>query len=119
MDLGFSSVYYERVPFGDESNKDIISVLQKDNLTIGINSAGDSEDVMEYGIKRLEAFTLDILVCTSRTRGQTVRYLNSLNQMRHSSLMWIGKTYAEGEYQGQFAKANELDLAKILAAIQS
>ena len=73
---------------------DFVSVFNYKNKTIGVCSGGDSEEIINENFTKVEKYSCDIIVCTSRTKGATVQCL--IEKENNNNLIWLKKAYFYG-----------------------
>ena len=59
--------------------KDFESVYKRDKKVIGLISIGDTKSEIEKAFKAIKGYNIDYLICTSKSWGKTVEYVESLS----------------------------------------
>lgn len=88
-----------------------IKILMKNlkGLTVGIESQGDPNSRLDQSLQDFQNAQCDIIICTSRTRGMTVNWINSL--ANSFQIGWIRKISTKSSSQ---QSANNKSDAQIL-----
>ena len=98
---------------GNPKYEDIIDILEKDNVLIGIIGAGDyqiGEISLKKLIRELEDKNCDIVVCACRTNPKIEKAIT--NYDNHN---WIDKTISNGNANDRIV--NNIDAIKIINQI--
>ena len=77
-------------------DSDIFGSLEIDNIRIGINSQGDpnSESIINKKTKELAEKSCEIIVCSSRTKGNTVWDIDKVADGFDFHTIWISSYYS-------------------------
>lgn len=78
-------------------NNDILIVIQIGEIKIGIESQGDPETRMLHDDESIESFaknSCDIILCASRTSGNTVNRIDHIAKKYHYGTIWKSSYYA-------------------------
>ena len=88
---------------------DINIVLQQDTLKIGIETEGDPGTPLEDRLSDFVNIGCQIIVCTCRTYGKTVKVIQSFRPKYDYDIVWINQNNLESDYdEGNLRKlANE------------
>ncbi len=58
---------------------DFESVYRSDNKIVGLISIGDTKSDIENAFNEINTYNIDYLICTSRSKGKTVKFIESLS----------------------------------------
>lgn len=92
-------------PYNSNYYGDILTAIMVGNIKIGFESQGDpnSRMVTEDSLRELggdpadgELYGCDIIVCASRTSGQTVDKVIELSNEYNYRIVWLSSIYAPG-----------------------
>lgn len=72
-----------------DKENDFESVYENDTNTIGLISIGDTKSAIEEAFNEIKKYNIDYLICTSRTRGETIEFIETLS----SEVVRIFKPY--------------------------
>ncbi len=100
------------------SKGDFRLIININGIIIGIESEGDPNTDLEKRIFDLsDNFQCDIIICTSRTRGETTQAINKFTRIRGYQAIWTS-TYQISD-SNQHALVNRLKAKHILELFQS
>ena len=74
-----------------DKENDFESVYENDTNTIGLISIGDTKSAIEEAFSEIKKYNIDYLICTSRTIGKTIEFIESLS----NNVVRIFKPYFE------------------------
>ncbi len=94
---------------------DILVVIIVNGIKIGIESRGDTEELLKAGLKILMKHKCDVIVCATRTGGKTVRIIEALE--KNHEVCWIVKKPESNP--DAYKEANRRVAMKILSEIES
>lgn len=75
--------------FSDDGESDFCSVFQFKTKMVGLLSGGDNIEIIKNGFSLIEKYKCDIVICTSRTKGEGLKYVQRLSD----SIQNIDKPY--------------------------
>lgn len=106
------------ISFSVPQNGDFRLILEINGKTIGIESQGDPNTNLDGRLTDLAVnFNCDIIICATRTKGETVHAVFNLVNMRNFQSIWTS-TYALAN-PAFFQIVNQLKAKHILELIQS
>ncbi len=80
-----------------QQGEDFYGVMDYNGKKIGFCSQGDPDSQQKEWLRRLAEEDSDIIICASRTRGQTVHVVEQLAKDTSSELIWISPFYSISE----------------------
>ena len=92
---------------------DFISVFDFQNKKVGVISGGDTKEILEENFKSLQNYHCDVVICPSRTKGETVHYLEDIAS-QNNELIWVEK--ARLSSGGKYPLDKEMDVLNLLQA---
>ena len=92
---------------------DFISVFDFQNKKVGVISGGDTKEILEENFKSLQNYHCDVVICPSRTKGETVHYLEAV-ALHDNDLIWVEK--ARLSSGGKYPLDKEMDVLNLLQA---
>jgi len=89
---------------------DIIVVLTIDGITIGIESQGDPNSRLAESLSLFVKMECNIIICATRTRGQTVDAVNKLVKNHEYEVLWLKQDVKSdgSEYESNKAMARRI-----------
>lgn len=94
-------------------DSDFISVFDFQNKKVGVFSGGDRQDILEENFKCLQEYHCDVIICPSRTKGETVHYLENI-ALQNNKLIWVEK--ARLSSGGNYPLDKERDIINLIQA---
>lgn len=94
-------------------DNDFISVFDFQNKKVGVISGGDTKEILEENFKYLQDSNCDVVICPSRTKGETVHYLEDIAS-QNNELIWVEK--ARLSSGGKYPLDKEMDILNLLQA---
>lgn len=91
---------------------DFISVFDFQNKKVGVISGGDTKDILSGNLNRLPK-DCDVVICPSRTKGETVHYLEDI-ALHDNDLIWVEK--ARLSSGGKYQIDKERDIINLIQA---
>ena len=91
---------------------DFISEFTIQGKKVGVISGGDTKEILEGNFGQLSK-GCDVVICPSRTKGETVHYLEN-SVLSKGDLIWIRK--ARIESTGKYCIKRERDAVNLLQA---
>ena len=91
---------------------DFISVFDFQNKKVGVISGGDTKDILSGNLNLLPK-ACDVIICPSRTKGETVHYLENI-ALSDNDLIWVEK--ARLSSGGSYLLDKEMDIINLLQA---
>ena len=91
---------------------DFISVFDFQNKKVGVISGGDTKDILSGNLNRLPK-DCDVVICPSRTKGETVHYLEDI-ALHDNDLIWVEK--ARLSSGGKYPLDKERDIINLIQA---
>lgn len=93
-------------------------VVQINGKIIGIESQGDPKTKLQNRLLDLvDNFKCEVILCSSRTRGETVEAVNNLHYTRGFDIIWTSTYQIAGQTQQSIA--NNLKAKHILDFLQT
>lgn len=74
---------------------DIQAIIQVGHIKIGIESAGDPNSRLPVSVGLFLANGCDIIICASRTRGDTVEEIKALHSKHGFDIVWTLNYYSQ------------------------
>lgn len=75
-----------------EGRVEIIFVVKIDNVITVFASAGDTEEILQNLLDEIRHINWDFLICATKTRGATVKLIETYSQNNPpSSIIWVKK----------------------------
>ena len=91
---------------------DFISVFSFEDKKVGVISGGDTKDILTGNFGKLPN-DCDVVICTSRTKGKTVHYLEEF-VFNQDDLIWVKK--AEIKNNGKYSVEKEENIINLIQA---
>jgi hypothetical protein len=92
-------------------------VVEIDGKIVGIESQGDPTTNLKARLQDLaDSFNCEIIICSSRTKGDTIRAINNLRDTRGYQIIWTS-TY-EIVNKGYHNFVNQLNGKQLLELLQ-
>lgn len=91
---------------------DFISVFDFQDKKVGVISGGDTKDILTGNFGKLPN-DCDVVMCPSRTKGETVQYLEEL-VFSQEDLIWVKK--AEIKNNGKYSVEKEENIINLIQA---
>ncbi len=73
---------------------DILRIYKIGNITVGIESQGDPKSRQKSSLSLFGKNNCDIIICASRTRGDTVANVNNFCRRNGYDCFWISTLYS-------------------------
>ena len=73
---------------------DILVIITIGKIKIGIESQGDPGSRLEASLKLFVEEGCDIIICSTRTRGATVWFVEALNQKHGYDIIWTSNYFS-------------------------
>lgn len=84
-----------------EDDCDFVEVIDKDGIRIGLSSKGDPNS-NEEGIKTLIKKDCRIIVCASRTKGETINEVEQLAGKNDFKVIWLSPISVYDDNQKEY-----------------
>ncbi len=97
--------------------QDILLTIQFGNFVIGLESQGDPYGRSKQTLPRLAKKGCDIIVCASRTRGETVNIINKVAEDHDYHTLWISSFYSPKLDHKVLNKIAALNIIKIIKTL--
>lgn len=98
-------------------DRDFLIVVEVDGIRVGIASQGDPGTGLERKLRKLaDEFNCDIIVCATRTRGESVKIVDRVANDYDYNTIWIS-TYQVGKRHQPMA--NQLKARHLLDLLQN
>lgn len=91
---------------------DFISVFDFQNKKVGVISGGDTKEILNANMNLLPK-DCDVVICPSRTKGETVHYLEAL-VCKQEDLIWVEK--ARIKNNGKYSVQKEENIINLVQA---
>ena len=91
---------------------DFISVFDFQDKKVGVISGGDTKDILTGNFGKLPK-DCDVVICPSRTKGETVHYLEEF-VFNQEDLIWVKK--AEIRNNGKYSVEKEENIINLIQA---
>ena len=91
---------------------DFISVFRFQGKKVGVISGGDTKEILTGNLGKLPN-DCDVVICPSRTKGETVQYLEEF-VFNQEDLIWVKK--AEIRNNGKYSVEKEENIINLLQA---
>jgi hypothetical protein len=95
---------------------DIQVIITIGNLTIGIESQGDPNSRLFESLKMFSSTNCDIIICSTRTRGETVKAVNALHTSFGYDIVWV--TNHRSYEKSLQSSLNEISAKQIFNLVQ-
>ena len=96
---------------------DKYAVFEINNKTIAVITQGDPNSYQAIGLKRAVAENADIIVCASRTRGDTVDVVYEIAKNGYE-VIWLSNFYADDEKLSCIPYLSDISANSIVELIQ-
>jgi predicted kinase len=67
-----------------QSSRELVAVIEIQKVTVGIFSAGDTEEILTRWFAELLCYGCDVIVCACRSRGQTDTFIKRQRDEGHT-----------------------------------
>ncbi len=94
---------------------DIVLIIMLGKIRIGIESQGDPNSRLPDSLKYFSEEKCDIIVCATRTSGQTVEEVNALNTSHGYDTVWVTNHRSPDK---DISRINQLSANHILDLMQ-
>lgn len=91
---------------------DFISVFDFQDKKVGVISGGDTKEILTGNFGKLPN-DCDVVICPSRTKGETVHYLEKL-VFNQEDLIWVKKARIKND--GKYSVEKEEDIINLIQA---
>lgn len=79
------------------NSQDIFGTIQQGNELIGISSQGDPGTGLAERVQELVSMNCNIIICATRTRGQTVWDVEQVARTNKYHVIWFGNFQGRGD----------------------
>ena len=106
----------EQIPSDNSERRDFRLVVRMNERVVGIESQGDPGTRLEVRLIELINLDCEIIVCASRTRGETERAIENVARAQDFQIIWTSTYENRNRYQHVFL--NGLKAQHLLDLIQ-
>lgn len=85
------------IAINPQNSDDIYGIIQQGNVLIGISSQGDPGTGLLGRLEELIHRGCEIIICATRTRGQTVWDVDNVARSSEYNVIWFGNFLGRGD----------------------
>jgi hypothetical protein len=85
------------IKHGTDADSDQTLIMNVNNCTVGITSRGDDATILQNDLNSFIANNCKVILCPSRTVGQTVDFLTKFSDDSGIGLIWVQKTTSQND----------------------
>jgi cytidylate kinase len=97
---------------------DVKAIIQIGNVKIGVESQGDPGSRLGASLQEFIKEGCDIIICATRTRGETVELVNEMFSLYRFDIIWTSNYFSKEKYDPKNPVINHLFADHIIFLVQ-